>query len=69
MQVRMLESVVAECKQLHLKDAVIKWQHRLERSHPIIGMIGTRRLQPSSFPRSAQGMISTYTVIQDHFPS
>jgi len=42
MQVRMLESVVAERK-----------QHRQERSHPIIGMIGTRRLQLSSFLRIA----------------
>jgi len=69
MQVRMLESVVAECKQLHLKDAVINRQHRLERSHPIIGMIGTRRLQPSSFSGSPQGMIPTLTTIQDPFPS
>ena len=41
MQVRVLGSVVAGGKQLNLKDAAIERQHRLERSAPIIGVVGT----------------------------
>jgi len=68
MQVRMLESVVAERK-----------QHRQERSHPIIGMIGTRRLQLSSFLRIASrydpdtynntGPFSVLICMDDGLPS